>query len=165
MLTAGDELGRTQHGNNNAYAQDNEVTWIDWANAEQSLIHFVGALAALRRSLKTLHFDRFLTGQSEGDAPCSVDVRWWRVDGQEMQVGDWYSDSRCFGLSLYQEGERVLLWFNAGHEAAILTLPAIHAGGGWRVACDSSTAQLSGDVSEKIALLNGRSVQVWVGLN
>lgn len=160
MLTAGDELGRTQHGNNNAYAQDNEVTWIDWANADQSLIGFVGGLAALRRRLKTLHFDHFLTGQVNGDAHLA-DVHWWRTDGQEMQVGDWYSGSRCLGLSLYHDGESVLLWFNAGFEAVPLTLPAPHAGCEWRLACDSNTAQLGGDVDEKAAVLGGRSVQVW----
>ena len=63
MLTAGDELGRTQHGNNNAYAQDNATTWIDWTNADQSLATFVGALAAARRAHRSLSDDNFLSGK------------------------------------------------------------------------------------------------------
>lgn len=160
MLTAGDELGRTQHGNNNAYAQDNGVTWIDWANADRDLIAFVGHLSVLRRSLKTLHFDQFLTGQAEAGAPLA-DALWWRTDGQEMQVGDWYSGKPYFGVSLYDEGESTLLWFNAGYDAVPLTLPAPHDDCEWRLACDSRTAQFGGDVNETAAMLAGRSVQVW----
>jgi glycogen operon protein len=59
MLTAGDELGRTQRGNNNAYAQDNETTWLDWANADGALIDFVSQLAQLRRAHPAISADRF----------------------------------------------------------------------------------------------------------
>src|SRR6185312_12259350 len=63
MLTAGDEFGRTQNGNNNAYAQDNETTWLDWNRADNSLIDFVASLAKLRVAHPALTCDRFLTGK------------------------------------------------------------------------------------------------------
>ena len=66
MLTAGDEFGRSQRGNNNAYAQDNETTWLDWANADQDLIQHVAGLAKFRADHAPYFADRFLTGQASG---------------------------------------------------------------------------------------------------
>ncbi len=85
MLTAGDEIGRTQRGNNNAYAQDNETTWLDWANADGALIDFVSRLAQLRRAHPAISADRFLTGAPD---------RWQRVSRCGMAEGRWRADGR-----------------------------------------------------------------------
>jgi glycogen debranching enzyme len=84
MLTAGDEFGRSQGGNNNAYAQDNETTWLDWEGRDRALEAHVAALAALRDREPLLRATAFLTG--EGEPP---DVAWLRPDGRPMDPADW----------------------------------------------------------------------------
>lgn len=76
MLQGGDELGRTQSGNNNAYCQDNPLTWFDWARADHELIEFT-RLIALRRSFPQLARRRWLTG--EGDGQSLSDIIWWHL--------------------------------------------------------------------------------------
>ena len=85
MLTAGDEFGRTQGGNNNAYAQDNEITWLDWEDRGKGLEAFVAELAALREKFAVLRQTRFL-----GDG----DVQWLREDGRPMTAADWEDPER-----------------------------------------------------------------------
>jgi glycogen operon protein len=80
MLMAGDEFGRTQDGNNNAYAQDNALTWLDWANADTEIQAHATALSAIRRRFEVFSDTRFLTPQ---------DVEWLAPSGAPMQVGDW----------------------------------------------------------------------------
>ena len=77
MLTAGDEFGRSQKGNNNAYAQDNELTWLDWEKADSALVDFVRSAIALRRAHPSLAGDRFLTGEAVDDTGLA-DVTWLR---------------------------------------------------------------------------------------
>jgi isoamylase len=94
-LLAGDEIGHSQGGNNNAYAQDNETSWIDWATADEDLLRFVSRLAALRRSLPVLRQRRFLHArqrQSDG----LPDVIWRRADGTVPQSEEWHDPAfRC----------------------------------------------------------------------
>ena len=80
MLAMGDELGRSQQGNNNAYAQDNPLAWVDWDHADHELAAFTGALVALRKRHPALRFDRGLTG-APVDASGIPDVEWRRPDG------------------------------------------------------------------------------------
>jgi glycogen operon protein len=80
MLTAGDEFGRTQHGNNNAYAQDNEITWLDWANRDLDLENFTASLATLRAELPQLSDPRFLRPE---------DVAWLQSDGRPFDLAAW----------------------------------------------------------------------------
>jgi glycogen debranching enzyme GlgX len=80
LLLGGDELGRTQGGNNNAYCQDNAISWVDWAAADTELIEFVARLCRLRREQPILRRTRFF---GPGD------VRWLRPDGMPMEAGDW----------------------------------------------------------------------------
>ncbi len=103
MLTAGDEFGRTQHGNNNAYAQDNELTWLDWENADRSLIAFTGALMKLRRVHPDVFADRFL---SEAEA------RWIGADGESFDWGN--PKARDMGLVVGTEAPRHAIWINGG---------------------------------------------------
>ena len=124
MLTAGDEFGRSQNGNNNAYAQDNETTWLDWAKADQSLIAFTAALVALRHSLAPFLADSFLTGEREEDQPFP-DAAWFGADGGPM---NWQDDgATVLGLLLSAASKRVAFVFNRGSSSPSITLP--HRGG------------------------------------
>ena len=88
MLSMGDELGRTQHGNNNAYAQDNAESWVDWASADGGLIEFTAAVIALRRTLAPLFNGQPLQGRP-ADGSLIADVTWLAADGQGI---DWNRD-------------------------------------------------------------------------
>lgn len=117
MLTAGDECGRSQHGNNNAYAQDNPAFWLDWEKADGPLIAFVAELARLRREHPLLDRDRFLTGS--GDPP---DALWLKPDGSRVEDADWNGlDALC--LQLNGDGESLLIALNGGRESLPLRLP------------------------------------------
>ncbi len=120
MLTAGDEFGRSQQGNNNAYAQDNETTWLRWDTADQRLIGFTAALADLRRALRPFFADRFLTGAAE-DGARFADAEWFGADGGPM---DWHdAQAQVLGLILSSGSKRIALVFNRGNGAAHALLP------------------------------------------
>jgi glycogen operon protein len=117
MLTAGDEFGRMQGGNNNAYAQDNETTWLDWANADEDLITFVTTLARLRREHPSLTANAFLIGKGE-----PADAQWLKPDGTAIADAEWQGlDAFC--LRIQREGESLLLGLNPRKYALPLTLP------------------------------------------
>jgi glycogen operon protein len=101
MLLAGDEFGRTQKGNNNAYCQDNEISWVDWEGIKeegQSLIAFCRKLLRLRNSLPILRRGRFLTAEYNPALEVK-DVTWINASGKEMQKSDWEDGKmRCFGM-------------------------------------------------------------------
>ncbi len=119
MLTAGDEFGRTQQGNNNAYAQDNALTWLKWDEADQELISFTAGLSKLRHELQPFLEDRFLTGALAADG--LADATWIGRDGGAM---DWHDPHvTVMGLLLAKHGKRLALLFNRGQEAAAPVLP------------------------------------------
>ena len=161
MLLSGDELGRTQQGNNNAYAQDNEISWLDWSlPGREPLIHFVARLIALRRAHPTFRRNDFFGGR-RGDRPHGV--RWLQVDGFELSQAQWDEPhARCVGMLIdgqalpdsdaqgrRQVDDDFLLLFNAHHEDLPFLLPEV--GGPWRVCLD--TASAAGDV--RLALPGG----------
>ena len=122
MIVAGDEIGRTQGGNNNAYAQDNQTFWLDWTSADEALIGFTARLQRLRRALEPLSRDRFLTGETIGGEP---DVVWLRADGAAMADADWADAGRALlGLRLAGEREAALVYLNRGQAPADIQLPA-----------------------------------------
>jgi glycogen debranching enzyme len=82
MLTAGDEMGRSQNGNNNAYAQDNAITWLDWTKVDSDILGHVNALSALRKRFSVFSDTRFFTGQDQ-------DIEWLSASGQPMTIADW----------------------------------------------------------------------------
>jgi isoamylase len=135
MLAAGDELGHGQQGNNNAYCQDNPISWIDWRRADATLGAFVARLTALRRELPALHQPRWLSDQPRPDG--RRDVEWRDAGGQEMTVARWHDAERhCLAVSFAPEdAEPVLLVFNAEPRAHECLLPA----GRWRCVLDSSS--------------------------
>ena len=93
LLLGGDEMGRTQQGNNNAYCQDNEITWFDWANADTALRDFTRQLIALRKAHPVFRRGRFLSGAEASE------LRWFTPAGTEMTAADWADatpwPSRC----------------------------------------------------------------------
>ena len=126
MLLMGDEIGHGQGGNNNAYAQDNEVSWIDWSKPDTALLAFVGRLSALRKALPVLRQRRFLHARQR-PADQTPDVIWRRANGTVPQSEEWHDPSfrcLCVELRMAAEGgdpsrEAVFAVFNAGPATAL----------------------------------------------
>ena len=93
MLLAGDEIGNSQGGNNNAYAQDNPIGWLDWDSADPDMSAFTAALIGFRRDHPVLRQDGFLHGQNRAKDGAR-DLVWWREDGAEMTPPDWHDSAR-----------------------------------------------------------------------
>lgn len=142
MMLAGDELGNSQQGNNNAYAQDNEIGWVDWGQEDAGFTAFVARLIALRRAHPVLRQKRFLHGKTRA-ADGLPDVIWRRADGGQPGPEDWHDHAlRCLCLELRMAAEAgtdsreaVFMVFNAG-EARALTLP--DTAPGWRLLLNSA---------------------------
>ncbi|WP_354642387.1 glycogen debranching protein GlgX [Kitasatospora camelliae] len=139
MLTAGDELGRTQGGNNNAYCQDNDTGWVDWSLLEEpewrSLSELTSRLVGLRRRHPVLRQRAFFSGRTAGPAG-QRDLAWFGPRGKEMTEADWFTPTAVLGMLLSgsamserdQRGRPVrddsfLLLLNGGHEPVVFTLP------------------------------------------
>jgi isoamylase len=178
MLLAGDEFGRTQQGNNNAYCQDNDISWLQWEAIDargKALNAFVQKLTTLRAELGVLRRGRFLTGAWHEELKVK-DVTWHAPDGQEMQASHWEDGSTlCFGMLLCGRApsshlERpgtdatVLILFNAWHEGIDFTLPPGPDGASWTRQLD--TAEPAGDAATvapgAVTQLVGRSLQLFV---
>ncbi len=153
MLLHGDELGRTQRGNNNVYAQDNELAWVDWERARdfEVLSSFTGRLVALRHRHPVFRRRRFLKGHAAGGEQ-HPDVAWFRPSGEWMSEEDWSSGfARSMTVFLNgegigepdQRGQRIsddsfFLLFNGHHEPIAFELPDIGAGERWCPAIDTA---------------------------
>ncbi|WP_026124335.1 glycogen debranching protein GlgX [Nocardiopsis baichengensis] len=152
MLSHGDEAGRTQRGNNNAYCQDNEIAWVDWkAAAEESdLLEYVRGLARLRREHPVFRRRRFFQGRA-GAAGSLPDIAWLRPDGGTMEQSDWHDGSTRLGVFLNGDaitepdprGRRVsddsfLLLLNSGPEPVDFTLPGREFGIAWEAVLDTA---------------------------
>ncbi|GLS32835.1 glycogen debranching protein GlgX [Neomesorhizobium albiziae] len=122
MLTAGDEFGRTQHGNNNAYAQDNAVTWLDWAGRDVELEAYAFALAALRRSMPGLTDVALLTGTPKaGDGV--ADVEWFSETGSVLTEAEWNDPSRHRMTMVLASGEeRLAVLVNGDRRSTVFSL-------------------------------------------
>ena len=185
MILGGDEFGRTQHGNNNAYCQDNEISWLDWSAAEgeeeQGLLSFVKRLIRFRHDHPILHRSRFLHGR-EKSTDGMVDIFWYAPDGTEMTTERWQDgDARCVGLCLNGEagndrapdGRRLadgilLVLFNAHHEAVPFVLPSIPRTAGWQRVLDTNEPDLPEDAPVEPAAarheLPGRSLAAFAAV-
>ncbi len=155
LLQQGDEMFRTQQGNNNAYAQDNEITWLDWEAADGDLVDFVAAVSGFRKAHSALTHDHFLTGQEKNGVR---DVVWLHPDGREMNEGDWRdSAASVLGMHLTNKDDQVLVWFNRRTEPVVARLPE----GNWAVGVQSdNSAEVA--FSEGTAMLTPRSVVALV---
>ncbi|MFL6417035.1 MAG: glycogen debranching protein GlgX [Bryobacteraceae bacterium] len=126
MVLAGDEFGRTQGGNNNAYCQDNEVSWFNWKVEEKgkSLIHFVQQLTRLRHKYPILRRNRFLTGEYVEELGVK-DVTWIHRSGTEIAQEQWTDELRCFGMLLDGRAQTTGIR-QRGHEATLLLVINVH---------------------------------------
>ena len=156
MLSHGDEIGRTQHGNNNAYCQDNEISWLDWSlDAERrEMLAFVRAAAAAFHAHPALRRRRFFTGRRLS-ADGTRDLVWLRPDGHEMTDADWSTPAtHALAMLVHDDGsgtaspragggsEDLLLLLNASSRSRTFTLPALPAPGRWReVLCTSHAGE------------------------
>jgi glycogen operon protein len=144
LIAQGDEMGRTQRGNNNAYAQDNEITWVDWEHADGTLVDYVAALNAFRKHHPALTADRFLSGQ---DKHGIRDVVWRHPEGREISGSDWGdAAASVLGMHLNIGGDEVLAWFNRRADPVLAQLPERDAG--WIIA-------LVSDDKAEVALESG----------
>jgi len=159
MLLAGDEIGQSQHGNNNAYCQDNSVTWLDWAGADMALAGWVGGILALRRAHPALRMAHWLTGREDGRG--RSDVRWRHPDGHEMSGADWSADrvDHALTIELWSASDHVLVLVNPNDADRVIVLPP----GPWqREACSATgSLQAPGAVTGGVNC-PARCLQVWV---
>jgi glycogen operon protein len=171
MLLSGDEVGRTQSGNNNAYCQDNEISWLDWDHLDDALMAFTRRMVALRHEHRVLRRRRWFQGVPIRG---SVDLGWCRPDGGEMTDEDWGSGTGSVGVFLNGEaitdrdrrGQRVtddslLLLFNGHHDALDWTLPK-QWGEWWDVIIDTASPEREGEQagSDRSLPVAARSVVV-----
>lgn len=159
MLLAGDEFGRTQRGNNNAYAQDNDVSWVDWTLVERNaeLLAFARLLIRFRREHRSLRRTAFLTGLARDGAP--ADIEWFGTDGNPppWETGSAVAfrlsgDRRCFGGKTDEED--VLIAVNGGAHAVRFVLPAPPSAP-WRLAWSTEPSAPKLEVSGPAVLLAG----------
>jgi glycogen debranching enzyme GlgX/4-alpha-glucanotransferase len=138
MLAMGAEFGHSQQGNNNAYAQDGSLSWLDWTRADTSLTEFTAQVIALRAAHPALRADAFLTGTAN-DAGMLPDVAWRAPDGHAMRDADW-ADTRgeTLVVVLTTPDDRVTLVLHRGWGSVAVTLPDPREGFGWHLAADST---------------------------
>ncbi len=155
MLLMGDELGRTQHGNNNAYCQDNEISWVDWAKVDAPLLDYVRRLIELRRAHPVFRRRRWFQGTPIRGVP---DVGWFKPDGKPMTDQDWVArHARSLGAFLNGKAipgrdehgrpivdDSFVMLFNGQFRAVYWTLPREFAGD-WKVILDTDRLQPVGE--------------------
>ena len=150
MILMGDEIGRTQNGNNNAYCQDTEIAWLAWekhGERDQELRRFVKGMIDLRHSFGLFAQPKFLHGEPIEDAGAdgALDVRWIRPDGADMSHDDWHSgDPKALGMVLAREDLRAIVLFNAFDEGLDYTPPEPLSSLGWYELFDTETGAVHG---------------------
>ncbi len=161
MILHGDELGRTQQGNNNTYAQDNELSWVHWENADSSLIDFVGALTRLRKEHPTFRRRSFFDGRpvKRGQGEPLADIVWLTPDGTEMEEQNWDAGfGRSIGVFLNGNGihgrdargqtvtdRNFAILFNAHDETVDFTLPSAEFSDQWEIVVDTAGNAADGE--------------------
>ena len=170
MLLGGDEMGRTQDGNNNAYCQDNEMTWFDWADADTALRDYTKRLIAFRRAHPVFRRRRFLAGAE------AAELQWFTPAGTQMDSTDW-ADPNARALAIYLDGadapdraedgtlmldDDFLVLVNSWWEQLDFVLPATRAEAAWRVELDSfdPTREVAGRHAGDRITVSPRSIVV-----
>ena len=158
MLLGGDEMGRTQQGNNNAYCQDNELSWFDWDSVDGAMVTFTSRLIALRRDHPIFRRRRWFQGRAlHGEGV--VDVAWFRPDGTQMEEADWET-GYAKSMGVYLNGNEIhstdvlggrivddsfLVVFNAHHRNVRFVLPPEEFGPAWVKVVDTADTLAEGD--------------------
>ncbi|HWO40594.1 MAG TPA: glycogen debranching protein GlgX, partial [Candidatus Eisenbacteria bacterium] len=171
MVLAGDEIGRTQNGNNNAYCQDNEISWVDWSldRNKRELLEFTRRLTRLFHQHPVLRRRSFFQGRKIRGSEVK-DLAWFRPDGHEMTDEDWNNPfARCLGLRLAgdaieerdERGNRItddtlLILLNAHHEPVPFVLPAHRRKVRWQVVLDTARPQ----IKQQRSLRGGETYQL-----
>jgi glycogen operon protein len=179
MLVAGDELGRTQKGNNNAYCQDNRISWLDWKGADARLFDFTRKLISFYKAHPVFSRRRWFKGRPIKGVGVE-DIAWFLPDGTEMSEENWTNDfAKSLAVyfngrglrSLGSKGEMILddnfyLIFNAYHGPIDYTIPVARYGGNWVKVLDtaaeliSDEAMPSAELAEDVITIEGNSVVV-----
>jgi glycogen operon protein len=177
MMVAGDELGRTQQGNNNPYCQDNEISWIDWARADQELLAFTQKLIHFRKKHPAFRRRRWFQGQQIKGVGVE-DIAWFQPHGLEMNEENWKSSfAKSLGVylngrgihSIGPKGETVIddsfyVIFNAYHEPLSFKLPPVKYGPLWSIVLDTAKDIITEEgetyKAEDELKIDGRSVVV-----
>ncbi|HZE74008.1 MAG TPA: glycogen debranching protein GlgX [Gemmatimonadales bacterium] len=155
MLSHGDEIGRTQHGNNNAYCQDNPITWVDWhlTPARRDLLEFTRAALRVRAQTPLLR-GRTYPGPESNPQP--AELTWHRPDGEPMMPEDWgHTHAHALAMLLREGSDAILLALNAGGRSRPFVLPALAPAGRWRELLH--TGQAEGDLSHGSVTVSPRS--------
>jgi glycogen operon protein len=178
MFVAGDEFGRTQQGNNNAYCQDDEISWVNWELAAQGkpLIQFVQRLCALRAKYPILRRNRFLTGTLDEELGIK-DLTWINASGAEMTAEEWADDRmKCFGMLIDGRGRptgvrqrgteaAMLIVLNSHHDLVNFTLPEYPDGETWDLLLDTDnpdrTEPYRGKTGDVFGI-TGRSLFIFI---
>jgi glycogen operon protein len=151
MMLGGDEIGRTQKGNNNGYAQDNEISWFDWANVDTEMLEFTRKLVQFRRDHHSFRRRRFFQGRQLRGTP-TEDLGWFSPSGEEMTEEQW-SEAHAHALTLFMSGREIerdargemvtdddFIWMvNASPDDIKFTLPPERWGSEWTLAIDTAT--------------------------
>jgi len=173
MILAGDEFGRTQGGNNNAYCQDNEISWVDWQHDDnaRALTEFVQRLAMLRNRYPVLRRSRFLTAQWSEELGVK-DSTWLTPGGEEMEPKLWQDGAaKCVGVLLdgrapasgvRRRGSEstLLLVVNAHHDVVVFTLPKVNGGRDWLRLVDTNLPGEDDDLENAVTFKFGHRYQV-----
>jgi glycogen operon protein len=178
MLYSGDELSHTQEGNNNAYCQDNELTWLDWDldETKRAFLDFVKRVTAIRQESPVLHRRKFFQGRAIRGTDIK-DVSWLDPEGQDMSDDAWNAGFvKCIGIRLAGDligdvdergepirGDTLLILLNAHHEALPFTLPTTAAEHLWELLFDTATPEvpLTQFTGQHVYTLQGRSLALF----
>ena len=176
MLVAGDEFGRTQNGNNNAYCQDNEISWINWNEVDHELLSFTQKIIALRKKHPTFCRRRWFQGQPIKGIGLE-DIAWFLPDGAEMSEEHWNNDfAKSLGVylngrgihSVGRKGQHIIddsfyIIFNAHHESLNYTLPLRKYGRQWEKILDTSSLDIGNKKiydAQEVITAEGRSIVI-----
>jgi glycogen operon protein len=154
MIVAGDEFARTQKGNNNAYCQDNEISWVDWSlrDKNNAQVKFVQKLMALRHKFPILRHSRFLTAEINPETEVKA-ISWINANGSEMTAEEWGDgNTRCFGMLMDGRAQSsgiqkrgldatMLLVMNSWQDAVNFTLPPAPEGASWILLIDTNSLE------------------------
>ncbi len=177
MLAHGDELGRTQRGNNNVYCQDNELSWIDWSDLDTDLLAFTRTLTTLRARHPVFRRRGFFDGHGSGPDEEVADIVWLRPDGTIMTSEDWET-GYARSLAAFVNGEAIreagargeqivddsfLMLFHAGHEDIEFAIPPRWLGESWGLVIDTADPDVTDRApvgADETITLRARSVVV-----